>query len=178
MQVVTPIQLAQMCGGLGNTKNLYRPFLVKEERNADGIVVRQNSPVMLGAPFNFKQESIAAMHKAMVAVMGPGGTGGMAAVPGIPVGGKSGRAQNPQGLKPPALFVACAPIDDPVIAVAVVVENAGHGGSIAAPIAGAVLRCFFTETEEGKQIAQRYKAEALAAKGNAKTPAVVQGGGD
>lgn len=177
VQVVTPIQLAQMVGGLGNSKTLYRPYLVKEERNADGIVVRQNRPAAITA-FDFKRESVAAIHKAMVAVMGPGGTGGLAAVPGIPVGGKSGSAQNPQGQKTHALFVACAPIDDPVIAVAVVVENAGHGGSIAAPVAGAVLRSFFTETEEGKLIAERYKAEALAAKGNAKRAVLPAPNGD
>jgi penicillin-binding protein 2 len=170
VQVVTPLQLALMTGGLGNSKGLYRPYLVKEERNTDGVVVRQNRPAALGAPFNFKPENVAAIHKAMVAVIGPGGTGGLAAVPGIPVGGKSGSAQNPQGQKTHALFVACAPIDDPVIAIAVVVENAGHGGSIAAPVAGAVLRSFFTETEEGKQIAERYKAEAAAGKGPVKAP--------
>jgi penicillin-binding protein 2 len=178
IQVVTPLQLALMVGGFGNSKNLYRPYLVKEERNPDGVVVKQNPPVTLGGPFNFKPESIAAIHKAMVAVIGPGGTGGLAAVPGIPVGGKSGSAQNPQGEKTHALFVACAPIDDPVIAVAVVVENAGHGGSIAAPIAGDVLRCFFSETEEGKLIAERYKADALAAKESGKKvekPASVNG---
>lgn len=168
VQVVTPLQLALMVGGLGNTKGLFRPYLVKEERNTDGVVVRQNQPVALGAPFNFKQENIDAIHKAMVAVIEPGGTGGRAAVPFVPVGGKTGSAQNPQGLKTHALFVACAPIDDPVIAVAVVAENAGHGGSIAGPIAGNVLRSFFADTEEGKQIAERYKSEAASAKGAVK----------
>jgi penicillin-binding protein 2 len=112
----------------------------------------------------------------MLAVVEPGGTGGRAAVPGIPVGGKTGSAENPQGELTHALFAACAPMDDPVIAVAVVLENAGHGGSVAAPIAGDVLRCFFRETEEGKLIAERYKAEAPAARGPANKSAQGTGG--
>lgn len=180
VQVVTPLQLALMVGGFGTAKNLFRPSLVKEERNTDGIVVRQNTPAMLGEPFHFKRESVAAIHKAMVAVIEPGGTGGRAAVPFVSVGGKTGSAQNPQGEKTHALFVACAPMDDPVIAVAVVVENGGHGGSVAGPIAGDVLRAFFAETEEGKLITERSKAAAVAAKGEANrmpSPAV-SGRGD
>jgi penicillin-binding protein 2 len=92
--------------------------------------------------------------------IGPGGTGGWAAVPGVPVGGKTGSAENPQGEKTHALFVACAPVDDPVIAIAVVAENAGHGGSVAAPIAGKILRYYFAETEEGRKLAAQYKKKS------------------
>jgi penicillin-binding protein 2 len=99
---------------------------------------------------------IPVIREAMESVVLPGGTGGRATVPGIAVGGKTGSSQNPQGDKTHALFIACAPIDNPVIAIAVVVENAGHGGSIAAPIAGDVLRYFFSETEDGKRIFRQY----------------------
>jgi penicillin-binding protein 2 len=158
-QVITPLQLALMVGGLGNGKALYRPYLVKEERSRDGIVVKQYYP-KLRDTLNFKPSTIEALHMAMLRVLEPGGTGGRAAVKDIPVGGKTGSAQNPQGEKTHALFIACAPIDNPAIAIAVVVENAGHGGSVAAPIAGAVLRCFFSETEEGKTIAEKYRPVA------------------
>jgi cell division protein FtsI/penicillin-binding protein 2 len=62
------------------------------------------------------------------------GTGGAARVPGVRVGGKTGTAQNPSGVDH-ALFICYAPIEKPTIAIAVVVENGGHGGSTAAPIA-------------------------------------------
>ena len=156
-ELVTPLQLALMAGGLGNARLLFRPFLVKEQRNSDGIVVKQHTPQVKDT-LNFKDESIFTLHTAMRRVLEPGGTGGRAAVPGVPVGGKTGSSQNPQGELTHALFVACAPVDDPVIAVAVVVENAGHGGSVAAPIAGDVLRYFFTETDEGRAVAERCKA--------------------
>jgi penicillin-binding protein 2 len=67
------------------------------------------------------------------------GTGAAARVPGVRVAGKTGTAQNPHG-KDHALFACYAPVEQPTIALAIVVENSGHGGSIAAPLAGRVLR--------------------------------------
>jgi penicillin-binding protein 2 len=69
------------------------------------------------------------------AVMEPGGTGGLARVKDVEIAGKTGTAQNPHG-KDHAWFVGFAPFDHPRIAIAVLVENAGFGGSFAAPIAG------------------------------------------
>jgi penicillin-binding protein 2 len=69
------------------------------------------------------------------AVMEPGGTGSLAKVKGIEVAGKTGTAQNPHG-KDHAWFVGFAPYDHPKIAIAVLVENAGFGGTFSAPIAG------------------------------------------
>ena len=157
MQVLTPLQLALMVGGMGNAKAIYHPFLVKTERDYNGKVVKTYAP-RLKDSLSLKPSSVATMREAMVKVVGPAGTGSRAVVPGIPVGGKSGSAQNPQGKKTHALFIACAPIDDPVIAVAVIVENGGHGGGMAGPVAGDVLRAYFSETEEGKALVEKYKA--------------------
>ena len=54
------------------------------------------------------------------------------------IGGKTGTGQNPHG-DDHAVFICFAPVDDPQIAIAVLVENGGHGGSTAAPIAHAGL---------------------------------------
>jgi penicillin-binding protein 2 len=59
----------------------------------------------------------------------------MARVKGIQSGGKTGTAQNPHG-PDHAWYIGFAPFDHPKIAIAVLVENAGFGGSVAAPIAG------------------------------------------
>jgi penicillin-binding protein 2 len=143
-QLLTPIQLANMGGALGNGKVIYQPHLLARAVDAKGAVVKEMRPTVL-RPLNLDPAVIATMHEAMQSVVGDeGGTGGAARVPGVTVGGKTGSAQNPQGEKTHALFVCCAPLEDPVIAVAVVVENAGHGGSIAAPIAGQILRYYFT----------------------------------
>jgi penicillin-binding protein 2 len=71
-------------------------------------------------------------------VESPLGTGSLARIPGIVVGGKTGTAENPHG-EDHAWFVGFAPFDDPKIAVACIVENAGYGGTKAAPICGQVM---------------------------------------
>ncbi|NLD92578.1 MAG: penicillin-binding protein 2 [Fibrobacter sp.] len=150
-QILTPIQLSLMIGGLGNMKSLYTPFLMKAERDSTGNLVNLHQP-QLKKHIDISEDNIPVMREALASVLIERGTGGRAAVPGIAVGGKTGSAQNPHGEKTHAVFVACAPVDNPVVAIAVAVENAGHGGSVAAPIAGHILRYFFAETEEGKRI--------------------------
>ncbi len=157
-QVLTPLQLALMVGGIGAGSYIYQPHLLKEERNSEGMVVNQRRPVVMNA-LTVDKAVFDVVHEGMAAVVNPGGTGSRAAVPGIQVGGKTGSAQNPHGKLSHALFVACAPLDDPVIAMVVVVENAGGGGAVAAPIAGAVLRYYFSQTEEGKRLYERYNPE-------------------
>jgi len=82
-----------------------------------------------------------ALHRGLELVV-ESGTGTAARVPGIEVAGKTGTAQNPHG-KDHALFVCYAPAQQPTIAIAVVVENSGHGGTFAAPVAGRVLKRLF-----------------------------------
>lgn len=154
-QVLTPLQLALMVGGMGNGESIYQPHILKEERSGDGSVVSQKSASVLSR-LKVDDYSIRVTHEAMNAVVNPGGTGWRAGVQGVPVGGKTGSAQNPHGDLSHALFVGVAPLDNPVIAIAVVVENAGGGGAVAAPVAGDVLRYFFSETEEGKSISEKY----------------------
>jgi penicillin-binding protein 2 len=90
------------------------------------------------------------------------GTGGAARVPGVRVAGKTGTAQNPHG-QDHALFVCFAPADSPVVAVAVVVENAGHGGSVAAPRAGALLRRMFLPDSLQARLPRRVAADTARA---------------
>ncbi|MCP4623535.1 MAG: hypothetical protein GY850_08395, partial [bacterium] len=145
-----------MVGGLGNGVEIFRPFLLKEERSLDGIMIRQQSPQVTSS-LNFDSALVEIIHRSMEdVVVGVGGTGRRVRVPGIVVGGKSGSAENPHGEKTHGLFVACAPLDKPVIAIAAVFENAGHGGTVAAPVVGSLLRYFFAETDEGKRLVEKY----------------------
>jgi penicillin-binding protein 2 len=66
------------------------------------------------------------------------GTGNQAFVRGLDICGKTGTSQNPHG-EDHSVFFAFAPKDDPKIAIAVYVENAGFGGDVAAPIAGLMI---------------------------------------
>jgi len=70
------------------------------------------------------------------------GTAQNSKIPELKFGGKTGTAQNPHG-EDHALFIAFAPYDDPQLAIAVVVENAGSGGAKAAPIASEIIRYLF-----------------------------------
>jgi penicillin-binding protein 2 len=77
-------------------------------------------------------------------VEGTRGTGRAARQPDIKVAGKTGTAQNPHG-DDHASFICFAPYDDPEIALFVLLENAGHGGAVAAPVAGEMLSYYFGE---------------------------------
>ena len=75
-------------------------------------------------------------------VNGVKGTAKVCRLPGIAVCGKTGTAQNPHG-KDHAWFIGFAPMEDPEIALCVMVENGGGGGAVAAPIAAGVFRMYF-----------------------------------
>jgi cell division protein FtsI/penicillin-binding protein 2 len=87
----------------------------------------------------------------------PGGTGGEAKIAGITVAGKTGTAQNPHG-EAHAWFIGFAPADNPKIAICVLVENAGFGGVIAAPIAGLCIEKYLTRTINRNQPPQNHAA--------------------
>jgi penicillin-binding protein 2 len=78
------------------------------------------------------------------------GTGTRARIKEISIAGKTGTAQNPP--KPDhAWFVGYAPTDAPEVVFAVLVENAGHGGAVSAPIAGELIRAYFSPDEPEPQ---------------------------
>jgi penicillin-binding protein 2 len=148
-EIATPLQLANYAAGLANGKVLYRPHLMREMRSVEGSVEMQVKPEILNVIRMTPQEHAIILQAMEQVVISPNGTAGRARVPGVRVGGKTGSAENPQGDKTHALFICAAPLDNPTIAVAVVLENAGHGGSFAAPIAGALLRRFFGHEPHG-----------------------------
>ncbi|MGD8394543.1 MAG: penicillin-binding protein 2, partial [Candidatus Eiseniibacteriota bacterium] len=132
--LATPLQLASMMATLANRGRPVRPHLV---RSVGGV----RRPVE--APSRTVDADASTMSSILRALEGviahPRGTGHRARVEGIRIAGKTGTAQNPHG-EDHALFAGFAPCDAPRIAFAVVVENAGHGGEMAAPVAAAVVR--------------------------------------
>jgi len=73
------------------------------------------------------------------------GTGRRSQIPGISFGGKTGTAQNPHG-DHHSIFAGFAPIENPEIVVAVIVENAGGGAAFAAPISSLIIEKFLNDT--------------------------------
>ncbi|MGB3341536.1 MAG: penicillin-binding protein 2 [bacterium] len=88
----------------------------------------------------------------MLAGVVASGTGQLARLNDFVVCGKTGTVQNPHG-EDHALFIGFAPQDEPKIMVCLIVENAGHGGSIAAPIVGKIISTYLNK----QRIAQNAK---------------------
>lgn len=147
----TPIQLAQAVATLANNGVMYRPHLVKYITDSRTGEVTQIEPRPLRT-IPLRQEHIDTIKQAMVGVNREG-TSSRAFIGAEYVsGGKTGTAQVyslrgekyvagkvPERLRDHALFIAFAPADQPKIALAVLVENAGFGAQSAAPIARMVL---------------------------------------
>jgi cell division protein FtsI/penicillin-binding protein 2 len=139
--LTTPLQVAVFFGGLAGNGTLYRPYLVKEIVSPEGRVISTQPQVSGSLPFS--PTTLEVLKKALIgAVNDPEGTGILARVPGVVVAGKTGTAQNPHG-EDHAWFASFAPASDPQIVVAVLVENVGHGGTYAAPVAREIMAAYF-----------------------------------
>ena len=139
---VTPLQIANMCATVANRGYYYIPHIVKDSdslRIDDKFRERQYTMV---DTTNFKKV-IKGMWKAVNSGFGSGGTASIAAVKGLDICGKTGTAQNPRGADN-SVFICFAPMDNPKIAVAAYVENAGFGATWSAPIASLLVEKYLT----------------------------------
>lgn len=161
--LTTPLQLAVATAMLANGGKRIEPRLVQAVR--DPLTrVWLTQPVAAKKQLMFAPGNLEAVREGMMAVMRPGGTASAAAAgAAYTIAGKTGTAQVvaiKQGARydasslsrqyrDHALFIAYAPAENPTIAIAVMVENGGHGGSTAAPIARAVLDYYLTGKRPG-----------------------------
>jgi penicillin-binding protein 2 len=144
--LATPVQMVQVAAAFGNGGRFWTPHLFLRLEEPGGRILREAR--VRSHRIDISEKTLAVLGDAMLGVVeDEKGTGRAARVPGVRVAGKTGTAQNPHG-EDHAWFIALAPVDDPRVALAVVVENAGHGGSVAAPIAGEILRAFFAQERE------------------------------
>ncbi|PIX99910.1 MAG: penicillin-binding protein 2 [Hydrogenophilales bacterium CG_4_9_14_3_um_filter_59_35] len=154
--LATPLQLAFATAILANNGTVIRPHLVRSILDAGTNQVR-TMPAAKPVALALKPENLELVKKAMIAVTQPGGTAARVGA-GAPylIAGKTGTAQViaikqtekyvasrvSERNRDHALFIAYAPADDPKIALAILVENGGHGGSVAGPIARVVIDYF------------------------------------
>ena len=177
--LVTPLQLAQATSILANQGVAMRPHLVTKIQN-ELSGKSQMVPHKILDRLQLNPNNVEIVKRGMVDVTLPGGTAAsVGANAGYSIAAKTGTAQvigikqnekyNESAInerhRDHALFIAYAPADDPTIALAVIVENGGHGGSAAGPIARKVMDYYLLgklPTEEtGKD------AQAVAAVPNA-----------
>ena len=139
---VTPLQLANYCGLIASNGKTFVPHLVKgyldENKKFHSYKYKE---VNVG----IKQEVFNIVKEGMFRVVNGAGTGTSIKISDIQIAGKTGTAQNPHG-KDHALFVAFAPYENPKIAVAVLIENAGFGATWAAPIAKKIIETYVRRT--------------------------------
>ncbi len=158
---VTPLQLARATATLANKGKVVTPFLVDKIVNAHDT---RPGPEIHDHTIPLKANNIKTVIEGMINVVhSPHGTAkGINKDISYQIAGKTGTAQvlgikqnakyNENSIdfkfRDHALFISFAPANDPKIAVAVIVENGGHGGSVAAPIAGQVIKQFLQENNE------------------------------
>ena len=137
--VTTPLQMAMVVQAVANDGLMMEPMLVDAVKGPGEGSRWANRPRPMG--YVVGVQTARQIRQAMAEVV-TRGTGRSAALRGIDVGGKTGSAENPQG-RAHAWFVGMAPVDQPAICLAVVVEHGGSGGSVAAPIARRILAAYF-----------------------------------
>jgi len=136
---VTPLQLAKYVALIANNGKSFQPHIVKGylDDKTRQIIPYKFPEITTG----IKQEVFNIVKEGMFLVVNGSGTATHIKMTDIDISGKTGTAQNPHG-QDHALFVCFAPAEDPKIAIAVVVENVGFGGTHAAPIAKAMIEAY------------------------------------
>lgn len=150
----SPLQMALVGAGIANGGVIMAPHILDHVTNSQNQTVETYTPTKwLTATSAATAASVTQLMEAVV--NSPHGTGTLAAIPGVTVAGKTGTAQTGTG-QTDDWFVAFAPANDPTIAVSVVLpdqpsENEYQGGTLAAPIAKAMIEAYLgAATSNGK----------------------------
>jgi penicillin-binding protein 2 len=144
----TPLHLANLAATIANRGWYYTPHLQKDmpDNPIDSRFTERHYTMVDTTWFEYAAEG---MYLAVNG--GPGATGRLASVPGLDICGKTGTAQNPHG-NDHSVFICFAPKDDPKIAVAAYIENAGFGSTWACPISALLVEKYLNgEISEGRK---------------------------
>jgi penicillin-binding protein 2 len=147
----TPIQMANYSAMVANRGWYYVPHLVRaigNERNKTHFTDKKSIVTI-------STQNVSIVRKGMEEVV-ESGTGRSVKIDSITMAGKTGTADNPHG-KPHSFFVAFAPVENPKIAICVIVENAGFGATWAAPIASLMVEKYISRNVKRKDLEDRMK---------------------
>ena len=133
----TPLQIANLAATMANRGYYYIPHIVKDSEGVEIDPKYKERQYTLVDTTHF-QTAVEGMYMAVNGGGTAGGTAFSARIPGLDVCGKTGTAQNPHG-KDNSVFICFAPKDNPKIAVAAYIENAGFGATWALPVASLML---------------------------------------
>ncbi|MCB1785523.1 MAG: penicillin-binding protein 2 [Chromatiaceae bacterium] len=167
--LATPLQLAAATAAIANNGTFYTPRVVDYLQSRDTGEITPIPPSVHQIPIALQQNWEDIRQGMLHVVESPRGTAKRIRSERYKIAGKTGTAQVftvaqdeeydeaelEKKLRDHALFIAYAPADDPQIAVAVVVENGGHGGSVAAPIARAIMDAYLLPKEPAQDTPSR-----------------------
>ncbi len=143
---VIPLQMANLAATIANRGYYITPHLIKKIGDDDTIPNKFIKKHQLNIHKKYFKIVVEGMYEV---VNVQGGTARRARMDSIAVCGKTGTAQNPHGADH-SVFIAFAPRNNPKIAIAVYVENAGFGGTWAAPIASLMIEKYLTDSISAK----------------------------
>ncbi len=147
----TPVQLANLVAIIANKGYYYPPHLVRAIAHKDSLNDRFTDRKSSGIDARYFNSVIDGMERATLA-----GTARRASVPGIRVAAKTGTAENPPR-KDHSLLVCFAPVENPKIAISIIVENGGFGATWAAPIASLMIERYLNDTITRKDLEYQIK---------------------
>jgi penicillin-binding protein 2 len=161
---ITPIQMANFAATVANRGHYYPPHVVKDiEGEGNEIPERYRRPIDVGVDCTHFETPVEAMQ---AVVEESGGTAWRARAKGLTICGKTGTVQNPHG-EDHSSFIAFSPKKDPEIAIAVYVENAGYGGSWAAPVSRLMIEKYLRDTITDKRAEKRILDKKILDRGKA-----------
>jgi len=150
---ITPLQLAQFYCGLANEGKVYRPHILKKIIYPNGNSRNIEPELSFNLPFS--EKTLGILNQALeLVVHGEDGTAMNIRTQKYKISGKTGTAQNPHG-ENHSWFVGMAPSEAPEIVIVALVENAGHGSDVAAPLVRKILDFYIL----GDQTGQNHIAE-------------------
>ncbi|HHN48611.1 MAG TPA: penicillin-binding protein 2 [Bacteroidales bacterium] len=149
--LLTPLQMANMAAIFANRGYYYPPHLVKAVGEGDTIKPLEIERIYTNIDGRHFEDAVEGMHQVFT---GPHGTARWYRLNDIEMCGKTGTAENPHG-KDHSLFVAFAPKENPQIAIAVVVENAGFGATWAVPMAVLMMEKYLKGEISRKHVEER-----------------------
>jgi len=147
----TPLQLANLAATVANRGFFVTPHIVRAIGHPDSLQNRFRERKYTTIDREHFEVMAGAMHQAVEA-----GTAAFSVIPDIPMAGKTGTVQNPHG-ENHSVFIAFAPVENPKIAISVVIENAGYGSVWAAPMASLLVEKYLTRQIQRAWFEQRIK---------------------
>lgn len=146
----TPLQMANYVATIANGGTRYKPHFLGKVTDLSGNLVREATPEVAGT-LNVSKATLDIVRHGMWLVTQPGGTAAATfAGMNVRLAAKTGTAENPHG-DDHAWMVAYGPFDNAEIAVAVILEQGGHGGASAGPVVRAVFEEYFRTQKPGSE---------------------------